>query len=203
MRSAAGATIRRLPDGSFLAEGPRPEKDIYHVMGVVPCDHVTAIRLELMADPSLPQSGPGRADNGNCHLNHLRVFQVKEGTESELPVICAQADFNQQDWEVDKAIDGNPNTAWGIHPQEGIVSRGRVRSAGSRTPGDRDHAASRVASSSRRIPSDREVANSGDRSSASHFRPSSRAGRAITAILQTDPELRSVTQRVALATLFS
>ncbi len=29
------------------------------------------------------------------------------------------ADHNQPDWGIEKAFDGNPGTAWGIHPEEG------------------------------------------------------------------------------------
>jgi hypothetical protein len=121
LRSAAGASIRTLDDGSFLAEGPRPDKDVYYLAGVAPTQRITAVRLELLPDPSLPMSGPGRADNGNCHLNHVRIFQVHDGKPVELSVVNPRADFNQQDWEIDKAVDGNPNTAWGIHPQVGIA----------------------------------------------------------------------------------
>jgi hypothetical protein len=116
--SAAGTKIEHLDDGSFRAEGTRPDKDVYRLFAARPFDRVTAIRLELIPDAGLPQLGSGRADNGNLHLNQVRVFWQTEGTGRELPIVAAQADFNQEGWAVSQAIDGNPNTAWGIHPQE-------------------------------------------------------------------------------------
>jgi hypothetical protein len=34
----------------------------------------TAVRLEVMSDPSLPMKGPGRQDNGNLHLSEFRLL---------------------------------------------------------------------------------------------------------------------------------
>ncbi|MFO0003875.1 MAG: hypothetical protein ACK559_22370, partial [bacterium] len=35
-------------------------------------------------------------------------------------VADALADFNQVDWSIEQALDGQDSTAWGIHPQEGM-----------------------------------------------------------------------------------
>ena len=34
-------------------------------------------------------------------------------------LVRPRADFNQQDWTIEKALDGNPGTAWGIYPEIG------------------------------------------------------------------------------------
>ena len=81
-------------------------------------EQITAIRLEVLTHDSLPHGGPGRQpDNGNLHLSEFEVFL--EGSNQKLTLINPTADFNQQDWEISKAIDQNEPTAWGIHPQEG------------------------------------------------------------------------------------
>jgi hypothetical protein len=36
-----------------------------------------------------------------------------------VPVRHPTADFDQEGWDIAKAVDGDPQTAWGIHPQEG------------------------------------------------------------------------------------
>ncbi len=117
-----GATLQQLDDGSLLAEGPRPERDQYVVQGTISIGRVTALRLDLLTHDSLPLQGPGRAENGNLHLNELRVFHILDastGTERELNLQTPQADFNQAGWGIDAALDRNPNTAWGIHPEVG------------------------------------------------------------------------------------
>ncbi|MEQ1913108.1 MAG: hypothetical protein ABMA15_30120, partial [Vicinamibacterales bacterium] len=34
---------------------------------------VTAVRLELLTDDTLPHKGPGRQDNGNLHLSEFKL----------------------------------------------------------------------------------------------------------------------------------
>jgi hypothetical protein len=45
----------------------------------VPLDRVTAVRVEVLSDDSLPQRGPGRQDNGNLHLSEVRVKVAPTG----------------------------------------------------------------------------------------------------------------------------
>ncbi len=113
--SAEGATLTRLEDGSILSGGMRPERDDVTVVCGPPTGGLTGIRLEVLTDESLPLKGPGRQDNGNLHLSEIKLFAGDQPVELRNP----SADFNQKDWEIAKSIDGNPQTAWGIHPQVG------------------------------------------------------------------------------------
>ena len=70
----------------------------------------------MLADPALPKGGPGRQDNGNLHLNLIELF-ARPG--EPLKIRRATADFNQEGWTVEHAIDGNPGSAWGIYPKVG------------------------------------------------------------------------------------
>jgi hypothetical protein len=122
--SDEGTTLTNPGDGSILAGGTRPEKDTYTVKASTAAPRLTGLRLELLLDDSLPHKGPGRQDNGNLHLNELHVSVAKKGATDEaefktVKLSKARADFNQQGWSVEMAIDGNPATAWGIHPQVG------------------------------------------------------------------------------------
>ena len=115
--SSDGATLTKLPDGSILSGGTRPEKDTVTITAISPLEEVTAIRLEVLTDDSLPMRGPGRQDNGNLHLSEFEVFRV--GDAAPLEIARATADFDQTGWEITKAIDKSEPTAWGIHPKEG------------------------------------------------------------------------------------
>ena len=119
VKSNSGIEFETKSDGSFLALGQAPEKDITTFTVQLPIDGATALQLDLLTDKSLPKNGPGRAENGNLHLSKI-VVRVN----GELVKITrAEADFNQDGWEIAHAIDANPNSAWGIHPQEGQTHR--------------------------------------------------------------------------------
>ena len=107
------------PDGSLLMAGPRPERDTYIYVFEGDFDGVTGIQLEVLTDPSLPQKGPGRQDNGNLHLSEVAIASSSiDGSEpTPLTIARAVADFNQDQWDINKAIDGKPETAWGIYPE--------------------------------------------------------------------------------------
>jgi hypothetical protein len=124
IESANGAKLVLRPDGSVRSGGKRPEKDTYSVSVRVKGKKVTAIRLELLADETLPHRGPGRQDNGNLHLSEITLTAavVKDDTATTPKHIALRnpsSDYDQPGWTVAHAIDGNPATAWGIYPQVG------------------------------------------------------------------------------------
>ncbi len=116
--STGGAALQRLADHSILSTGPPPERDTVVVSASANLGSITAFRLDLLTDPSLPMNGPGRAANGNLHLNEIQFHYFAAGadTPQKLHVAAATADFDQTGWTIQQAIDGNPQTAWGIHP---------------------------------------------------------------------------------------
>ncbi len=120
--TAEGSTLTKQPDLSLLAGGKRPEKDTYTVVVHTELKGITAFRVEVLADDSLPHHGPGRQDNGNLHLSEFKVKAAPLTNQAAAKAVVLQnpsADFNQQDWAVEKAIDTNPSTAWGIYPEVG------------------------------------------------------------------------------------
>ncbi len=118
--SAFGTELARLDDGSILSGGTPPEKEVITVTFRGPHAPITALRLDLLTDDSLPMKGPGRAHNGNLHLSEFdaRVFRAG-GAPAAVNIARSSADFNQESWTIEHALDGNPATAWGIHPEEG------------------------------------------------------------------------------------
>src|SRR5688572_17666535 len=100
--TASNTTIfTNLSDGSVLATGTTPAMDVYTVNVAGPfVGPITAIRLEVLTDDSLPHKGPGRvAENGNFHLTDFRIEARKDDTKpSPVTFRSASADFNQQGW---------------------------------------------------------------------------------------------------------
>ena len=115
--TATSSKIESVADRSVRFVGLRPDKDTY-TLTFVAAERTTALRLEVMTDPSLPHQGPGRQDNGNLHLSEVRVF-LGDTKGKVVAIASAVADFNQDGWDIAKAIDGKPPTAWGIYPAVG------------------------------------------------------------------------------------
>jgi hypothetical protein len=119
--SQVGAKLTKQTDGSLLAGGSNPLKDTYTITAQTKLNSVTALRLEVLPDASLPGKGPGRAPNGNFVLTELKLTYTLSGEKRPKPIGLknAQADFAQEGWAVAGAIDSNRATGWAIAPQLG------------------------------------------------------------------------------------
>lgn len=120
IESSGGATATKQDDGSILFSGMRPETDVYTITTRIQSKRVTAVRLEVMSDESLFMKGPGRQDNGNLHLSEFKLLVTHDDGEAKSVALHKPvADFDQSGWTIAHAVDGNPKTAWGIHPKTG------------------------------------------------------------------------------------
>jgi len=119
--SSGGATLTRQNDGSILASGTVPDQEHYTVTSSVDLQSLTALRLEVLPDESLPMKGPGRAANGNLHLTEVMLQWFPTDSESPMPLKVARtsADYDQPGWTSAQAIDGDLTSGWAIHPQVG------------------------------------------------------------------------------------
>jgi hypothetical protein len=121
--TAKGSRPTKLDDRSVRFGGPRPDRDVYTVTAATDLTGITAVRLEVLTDDTLPHRGPGRQDNGNLHLNEFRVQARPRGPTlgdwQPVALTTATADFDQAGWTAAMAIDGKPATAWGIYPAVG------------------------------------------------------------------------------------
>ncbi|MHC4874915.1 MAG: PSD1 and planctomycete cytochrome C domain-containing protein [Planctomycetota bacterium] len=117
--SAGGATLKKLKDRSILASGTVPDQEHYTVTSSVDLQRLTALRLDVLPDESLPMKGPGRAANGNLHLTEVVLHWFPTGSESptSLKVARTSADYDQPGWTSVQAIDGDLQSGWAIHPQ--------------------------------------------------------------------------------------
>ena len=134
IKSKNGATLTKQPDLSVLASGESPAKDDYELtfrINVGQPDKpifITGLRLEAMADESLPSKGPGRAaENGNFVLTtlELEAASVTDPKKSgKLPFNRADADFSQGGFSAAAVIDTDKNSGWAV--AGGDNSKGRV-----------------------------------------------------------------------------
>lgn len=121
--SQAGATFKRLDDGSYLVEGKNGDSDTYTFTTTTRGTNLHALRLEALADPSLVKGGPGRADNGNIGLSRIRVFAspLDGSATNEVALVRPRATFeqNSNSLSIAAALDDQPNTGWAVDPRFG------------------------------------------------------------------------------------
>jgi len=118
LKSAKGATLARLDDGSILVGGQPAADESYTFVADSHVGGITAVRLEALTHESLPKGGPGLASNGNLILSELKLAVVPRERQ-ELPIAVAfsraAADHSQAKYPVSAAIDGKRNTGWAIN----------------------------------------------------------------------------------------
>jgi len=143
--AGGGAKISLLPDQSMLCAGYAPTRATFRVSAKTKLPNITALRLELLTDPNLPRSGPGRSFKGTCALTQIKVEAKSIGGEekpADVAITTATADFAQQESPLEAnfddrsgkkrivgpvqfAIDGKDDTAWGIDAGPGRRNQDR------------------------------------------------------------------------------
>ena len=116
--AAQGTQLTVAGDGSVLAAKPA-DKDTYIITGSPGLAQLSALRLEVLSDPSLPAAGPGTASNGNFVLSEVTLALVGPSGDTALPLRAAYADHSQQDWPIANTLDGKDDTGWAILPHVG------------------------------------------------------------------------------------
>lgn len=120
--SSAGARLTIQPDASILASDTNPPTDTYLVEARSPIGKFNAIRLEVMADASLPAMGPGRVAHGNFVLSEFDVRVARTNStepSARLEFSRALASFSQDGFPIASALDGDLATGWAVAPRFG------------------------------------------------------------------------------------
>jgi len=122
--STGGATLSNLPDQSILATGVNPTYDTYQIEAETGLTNITAVLLEVLPDPSLPKNGPGRwGQTGNFILDEFGLTVAPRSAGETTPKAVffgkATADWEQEYYRAEHAVDRNPKTGWAIGPKFG------------------------------------------------------------------------------------
>jgi hypothetical protein len=132
--STGGEREIPMKDRSMLALGYAPTKHTVKFTATTKQSRVTAVRLELLMDPNLPNGGPGRSIKGTGALTEFRVEAAAPDAPdhfTSLKIAGATADVNLPEAPLERkfddrssrnrvtgpiafAIDGRDETAWGI-----------------------------------------------------------------------------------------
>jgi hypothetical protein len=132
LTSQSGTMLTVQPDLAVLASGPIPATEVYTLTFRTLPGPITALRLEVLPDDSLPQKGPGRAGNGNFVLTEFKAsVQPAQGDPATVLLQNASATYEQtgaagnhpfKKWAIAAAIDNDvqgPNWGWAIMEQVG------------------------------------------------------------------------------------
>ena len=126
MSATNGSILTKQSDGSILVSGPK-RNGVITITAETELAGVTGLRLEVLTDDSLPQKGPGRANDGNFVLNEIELIAAPNTDPKQAkPVKLANAlaDFSQDNLDVGKAIDGSandPGNGWAVAPVTGVT----------------------------------------------------------------------------------
>jgi hypothetical protein len=108
-----------LPDYSIFASGDFSKRDVYHVRFKNTLPKITALKLEVLPDPQLPKSGPGRVayegPPGDFWLSEFSILRA--GTKVAMKE--ASQSFASGKNNASAAIDGDPQTGWSINGGQG------------------------------------------------------------------------------------
>jgi len=124
----SGVRFEKLPDGSYIPRGDNPTTVAYYFSAQTDLKGITGVRLELLTDPTLPRTGPGRATPGTAWLSE---FVIEAGPASEpdrlqpVGIAAASADFETPDRPIRLAYDGVEKTSWGIDAGPGLRNQDR------------------------------------------------------------------------------
>ena len=118
IKSANGSQLELQNDGSIFVSQPA-NNDTYSLTFQTELKGIKGLRLEALADPRLPNGGPGFA-GGNFVLSELTLqagpAKIPDQPKS-IALRNASADFSQQDCDVGRAIDGIGGTGWAVSPE--------------------------------------------------------------------------------------
>ncbi len=115
LKADNGVSLTALPDGSVLAGGATPPSSIFQLTADTRLKNITAFRLELIPDSTLPGGGSGRGVDGK---GVVTLFDVRmSGRKVDLARITA--DFKSEESELNLVV--NPaeqlKRGWGVNPE--------------------------------------------------------------------------------------
>ena len=108
-----------LPDDSVLSSGDQSKRDIYQVRLSTALYGITALRLEVLPDDSLPHRGPGRVYYEGSHGDFFLAELSVRANRRPVKLAHASQSYANGNNTAAHAIDGNDETGWSIAGGEG------------------------------------------------------------------------------------
>jgi len=126
IKSEYRSSFTVLDDNSILAHGDNPNTDIYHAAFRTDLKNITALRIEVLPDESLPNNGPGRgvimSEGGDFLLSEISASAapwLAPDAATRLVLQNPTVDYSQPGRTPDQTMDGKRDTGWSIKGGEG------------------------------------------------------------------------------------
>ncbi|WP_422926328.1 DUF1549 domain-containing protein [Singulisphaera sp. PoT] len=126
VQATGGTVLTKEADASIVATGAN-DKSVFTIVAETDLTGITGVRLEALSDDRSPRRGPGRAGDGNFVLTEVEVVATSKVDPKQAKPVGLQsalADFTQGGFDVNKAVDGDPNSqlsAWAVSPATGAT----------------------------------------------------------------------------------
>jgi len=116
IQSSGGSKYAEQSDGSWLAIGTAPGNEVITITATSRIKNASKIRIEALKDKSLPNGGPGRANNGNFALGQIDVSIESKANLYQVNLSGAQATHQQNagTLSVAASIDADPISGWAV-----------------------------------------------------------------------------------------
>ncbi len=123
VKSTGKSEFELQTDGAYLARGDAPNNDTVTLRATLENTTVRMLRLEALNHDSLPQKGPGRANNGNFALGNIecKIIDSKQQSSPSIKLTAARASYqqNSDSLSVAASIDDDPVSGWAVDGQIG------------------------------------------------------------------------------------
>jgi hypothetical protein len=133
LKASNGVTLKALPDGSVLAGGAMPPSSIYELTGKTSLRNITAFRIEMLPDASLPVGGSGRGAGGK---GVVTLFEARIGGR-KVDLGRITADFKSEESELNLVVRPAEQLkrGWGVNPETNkphyaVIETARMQGAG-------------------------------------------------------------------------
>ena len=110
-----GVTLHALPDGSVIAGGATPPAFFCQLTATTKRRNITAFRLELIPDVSLPAGGSGRGEGGK---GVVTLFEARVA-DKKIDLSRITADFKSEESELNLVVRpaDQLKRGWGVNPE--------------------------------------------------------------------------------------
>ena len=132
MTSTCDAEFTRESDDSILVSGNPAPNDTYTIISVLDTGKITAFKLEVLADPRLPNRGPGRHSSGDFVLSELVLEAIPEkpGESHHVPISQVWASFAAKNQPIRNVTDGDPSNGMASPGPDRETAHGGLRAFG-------------------------------------------------------------------------
>lgn len=121
LTTANGAELTQRDDASIVASGKNPDSEFYTVVAESPATRVTALRLEVLPDPSSTEGRLSRGETGEFVLTTFKL-QVRDAERAQLTdvdIARAAADLeeaadDEKYGKINGVLHDDPRNGWTV-----------------------------------------------------------------------------------------